>query len=164
MLLVALVAAFAMQAQDQPRHHGRHGHHMNPEKAIEMRVDRLDKALGLTPEQKTAITAIFTRQAEEMKAKREQMSQNGERPSREQVRAKAQQLDAEVEAVLTAEQKAKYATLKQQHEQRGHKGGHDRKGAPKGKDGCKDDCCKQGDKQCCDKKQGCEKAEPQKVN
>lgn len=156
MMLVALVAAFAMQAQDQPRHHGRHGHDMNPEKAIEMRVERLDKELGLTPEQKTAITAIFTRQAEQMKAKREQMSQNGERPSREQVRAQAQQLDAEVEAVLTAEQKAKYATLKQQHEQRGHK--DDRKGAPKGKDGCKGGCCKQGEKQ------ACTEAEPKKVD
>lgn len=153
MMLVAMLATVTVQAQ--PRHHGGQRHDMDPTKFIEMRVDRLDKELNLTPEQKTAITAIYTRQADQMRAAKDRRD-GSERPTREQMRANHDQVKAEVEAVLTAEQKAKFAQMKD--ERRGH---HDRKGAPDQrkhggcckddggkKDGGKKDCCKKGEGKC----------------
>ena len=146
MMLVAMMATVTLQAQ--PRHHGDKRHDMDPTKFIEMRVDRLDKELNLTAEQKTAITAIYTRQADNMRAAKERRD-GSERPSREQMRAKYEQAKAEVEAVLTPEQKAKFAQMQDEH--RGH---HGRKGAPDQRkhDGCcKDDSGKKG---CCKKDEG----------
>ena len=68
--MVALLAVASVCAQPQGRGH-RHGS-MNPGQMIERRVAMLDKELSLTPDQKTAIAAIYTEQAEKMKAKMEQ--------------------------------------------------------------------------------------------
>ena len=144
MLAVLMMSSAAMMAQP-PRggHHGRGP--MNPEKMVEQRVDRLDKALSLTTEQKTAITTILQEEQGQMKAQFDGKAK-GERPSQEEMQAhqeamKAQRAatDAKIKQVLTPDQQAKYDELQAQ----GPRGNKDFK---KGKPGKKHDKRGKGDK------------------
>ena len=158
-LMVALMATAMMNAQGH-RHHGGQREMRSPEKMIEMRVERLDKALNLTAEQKRAITDLYKQEFEARKAQGK-MNQDGkkERPSKEQMEARMEQMkaqrdatDAQVEKLLTSEQQAKFAQFKQQ-ETKHMKGGHGHKhhGPKDGHDG---GCCgkdKKADGGCCPK-------------
>ena len=132
----------------------------SPEKMIEMRVERLDKALNLTAEQKRAITDLYKQEFEARKAQRDMTKDDKkERPSKEQMEARMEQMkaqrdatDAQVEKLLTSEQQAKFAQFKQQ-EAKHMKGGHGHKhhGPKGGQDG---GCCgkdKKADGGCCPK-------------
>ncbi|MBR1552287.1 MAG: hypothetical protein IJ632_08235 [Muribaculaceae bacterium] len=151
-LMVALMATAMMNAQGH-RHHGGQREMRSPEKMIEMRVERLDKALNLTAEQKRAITDLYKQEFEARKAQGEMNKDSKkERPSKEQMKAQRDATDAQVEKLLTGEQQAKFAQFKQE-EAKHMKGGHGPKhhGAKGGQDG---GCCakdKKADGDCCKK-------------
>ena len=143
-MTVVLMGTIVMNAQPPRRMD------MNPEQMVEKRVERLDKHLGLTAEQKAEITRIFT---EEMKARPARM-EKGERPDEaamkahhEQMKAQRESIDAKIEALLTPKQAAKYARMKTEYGKRGHgkhhkgpRGGADK--APRNDGGCNNCTCK----------------------
>lgn len=172
-IMVALLAVASVCAQPQGRGH-RHGS-MNPGQMIERRVAMLDKELSLTPDQKTAIAAIYTEQAEKMKAKMEQKradKDNQVQPKpedmkarREAMKAEQDEVDNKVAQLLTAEQKAKFEQVKAKRAERGHDNKGMRHRGPKHEDGkapsfkgkadCdkKAECCKDNAKaDCCNSK------------
>ena len=147
-LTVALMGTIVMNAQPPRRPD------MSPEQMVEKRVERLDRQLSLTDEQKAEITRIYTEEMASMHKGKPAQMEKGERPDEATMKArweemKAQQdaTNAKIEALLTPEQAAKFATMKQEQGKRGHgkhhKGprGHGDKG-PK-HDGCCNNCtCK----------------------
>ena len=162
--MMALLAVAGMSAQPQGR--GPRPGDMNPEKMIEHRIAMLDKQLQLTPDQKKAIAAIYTEQAEQMKAQMQQKRDCKEQPKPEEMKAHHEQMkagqaevDAKVAAVLTAEQKEKYEQLQAEHEKRGPRGRH-HEGKEKAECGQGHDCgkekaeCGQPKHECKDKAAG----------
>lgn len=154
-MLIALCVAIGLQAQDDSCNRGGHkghGGNMDPAKMVEMRVNRLSEELSLTADQRVAITEILTKDAQVRKAampqKGEKMAQ-GEKPSREQMKSRREQMkahqdavNAQVEQVLTAEQKAKFAKIKDLRPHRGHHGMKDGKmGDAKDGKQCGNSCC-----------------------
>jgi periplasmic protein CpxP/Spy len=95
----ALVATSAVHAQDQ-KGRGRGG--MNPE----AQVARIDEAVTLTADQKTKITAIFSKMQEQMQALPQE-------ERREKGMALREAATKEVRALLTAEQQAKFDAMPQ---------------------------------------------------
>lgn len=84
---------------------GRGGMMGNPE----ARVAELDKALGLTADQKTKLTDIFTKSRDEMQSLR---GGSGDRQANaEKARQMMQATRAQVAAVLTDEQKKKFEAM-----------------------------------------------------
>ncbi|MGM9734083.1 MAG: hypothetical protein ACI3YT_08200 [Prevotella sp.] len=71
---------------------------------VEQMVNNMAKELDLTADQQKKITAIYT--------DFEQKRKSGAETSREQMRADRQELDKQVNAVLTDAQKAKYEEMK----------------------------------------------------
>ena len=127
-LTVALLGTIVMNAQPPRRHD------MSPEQMVEKRVERLDRALSLTAEQKAAITKIYSddmqAKAKERPAKKERVAKPDEetmKANREQFKAHREAVNAQIEAVLTPEQAAKFTEIKK-HEGRhgrGHRGPKD---------------------------------------
>lgn len=171
-IMMALLAVAGMNAQPQGRgHHGPRGG-LNPEQMVEYRVAMLDKHLQLTPDQKTAIAAIYTDQAQKMKAnmpqrgteKKEQPKPEEMNKLREQMKAQQAEVDAKIASVLTAEQKAKYEQIQAEHGKRGAKGRHHdapRRGHDKKKEQCDQghECKdKAAGKDCCNQKAECGQA------
>lgn len=152
LLVTAMIMAFAAQAQDCNAH-GKHpgrGHNMDPKKMVEMRVSHLDKELNLTADQKEAITEIYMQEAKEIKEKMDARMSEGktgkpdkaDRKARhEQMMKRQQEVDAKVESLLTADQKTRFAQLKQ--DKPNGRGMHKMmRGDKHGKGG---DCCDKGD-------------------
>lgn len=93
---------------------------MNPE----ARVKQLDEVVSLTEEQKTKITAIYTKAQEDMRA----MMRDGggdQQASREKMMESMRATRDQVRALLTEEQKAKFDAMPQRGrgEGRGRDGG-----------------------------------------
>ena len=147
-LTVALMGTIVMNAQPPRRPD------MSPEQMVEKRVERLDRQLSLTDEQKAEITRIYTEEMASMHKDKPAQMKRGEMPDEavmkarwEEMKAQQDATNAKIEALLTPEQAAKFATMKQEQGKRGHdkhhKGprGHGDKG-PK-HDGCCNNCtCK----------------------
>lgn len=119
-LTVALMGTMMMSAQPPRRAN------MSPEQMVERRVDRLEKALSLTEEQKAEITKIYSQEMEDMAKEGPSKRERGERPDQatmqarsEQMKAKREATEAKIEALLTPEQAAKYAEMKKQDGKRG---------------------------------------------
>src|SRR5262245_54777093 len=78
-------------------------------------VERLAKDLNLDAAQTAQVQAIFEAQHAKMEAERAQFESSGQRPSREDMQARHEQMNAELRAqlanVLTAEQLAKFDAL-----------------------------------------------------
>ena len=147
MLIVALMGTMMTNAQPPRRHN------MDPQRMVEKRVERLDKALGLTAEQKAEITKLYTLEMEAMSKDRAARKEKGDKPdeavmqaNREKMKAQHEATDAKIESLLTPEQAKKFAQIKEQRGKRGHGKRHD--GRPEGKQchkrGAKaaGDCCK----------------------
>ena len=148
-LMIALMGTVVTNAQP-PQRHG-----MGKGQGIEQRIEKLEKALELTAEQKAEITKIFNQEKEAMGKGRPDKMENGKTPDRAEMEAFRSRLqaqreatDAKIESVLTPEQVAKYAELKAQRERKDHgprhKGprGKSQKGPRQGCD-CNCDCsCK----------------------
>ena len=138
-LIVALTGFIVMSAQ--PPRKGE----MNPQQMVEKRVERLDKALSLTAEQKAQITKIYTAEMEAAHNEHQAKADEGQKPDRSQMQARRDATNASIEALLTPEQAAKFAQLKSRKGDRGHgKAGH--KGPRRGHGkaaagtGCGKDC------------------------
>ena len=150
-MVIALCVAVAVQAQDAPRRHGGQGRNMDPAKMVEMQVNRMNEELSLTADQKAAITEILTKDFQARQAEMKQKQGDTAKPSREQMDANREQMkarqdavNAQVEQLLTAEQKAKFAKMKD----RGPRGGRHgmKKGKMKDSNGgkeCGGSCCEQ---------------------
>jgi len=148
-LVVALCATMMVSAQ--PPQGGKGGKHgPNPEKMVEQRVNELDKAVGLSDTQKQEITQIYKEEMEAMKKNAPQCDgkevKKGEKPSEEQIKAQREAMDAQrqatdarIEALLSTDQKTKYAEFKSNRQQR-HDPRHDK------------NCCNDNQGGCCDKK------------
>lgn len=91
----------------------------------ERRLAHLTAALGLTAQQQTQLRALFAAQAEAMKKLFDSGLSDTER--REAMRAAREADRAEINALLTPEQQAKFATLRPQ--------GPGRRGGPEGPGG-----------------------------
>lgn len=154
-LTIALMGTIVMNAQPPRRPH------MDPERMVAMQVERLDKDLSLTDEQKAEITKIYTEEMESMHKDKPAKMEEGSTPDRDEMKAnfekmKAQReaVDAKVQAVLTPEQQAKYAEMKaKEGDRRGH---HDFHKKPHGGPDMappSDGCCKDKDRKCCEKKE-----------
>lgn len=168
LLILAVCIGFAVSGQPRGERH-------NPAKMIEHRVAALDHALSLTPDQKTAITRIFTNEMERRQAQAskrdEQTPRMHGKEGKAQFEAAQRDLDEKINAVLTDEQRAKYETFKLErrnhkapgprHHGKGHHGkrhqGDKMNCCGDMKDCCKDmkDCC--GKKDCCGDMKDCSK-------
>lgn len=153
-LTLALLGSVVMNAQPPRRPD------MDPKQMIEKRVERLDKELTLTETQKAEITKIYT---EEMEAMHKDMPARGERGTapdeaamkaqQEKMQAQRQATESKVESLLTPEQAAKYAEMKQREGKRGER----RDGRPDGRRGhgrnhkaMKEQARQEGQQCCCD--------------
>jgi len=76
-----------------------------PPSAAEI-VDRMSRNLGLTSEQRSQLEAVFERNGDRLEAFRAQ--------TRERFDALRQQIDAEITAILTPEQRAKFEEQRKQ--------------------------------------------------
>ena len=103
MTLMALVATTAVNAQDFQEFQERRG--PSPEKRIEHQVQRLDKKLKLTDEQKQQLKDYYAEFDKMQQARMEQM--------RMQEKREREALDSKINSILTDEQKAKYAEMKE---------------------------------------------------
>jgi len=140
-LVVAATGTLMMSAQPPqgcPQGRPQQGKDFNPEAMVQMRVDRLDKAVNLTDAQKQQATQIYQEEMEAMKKDAPQCDKKDKKgpkpggpkggPKKEltaeqkaqfdemQAKQKAQRdaTDAKIEAILTADQKAKYSEFKNQ--------------------------------------------------
>lgn len=148
-LAIALMGTMVMNAQPPRRPD------MSPEQMVEKRVERLDKVLALTAEQKAEITKIYSEEMQEMGKKGPARKERGEKPDeatmkahKEEMKAKQDALNAKIEGLLTPEQAAKFAEMKKHEGMRGHHGHGPKYGPDKApmKDKCGDGCdktCKQ---------------------
>ena len=133
-LSVVLLGSLAMVAQPQRHHRGHNGAPESPEQGIEMRVERLQKALDLNEGQVAQIKVVL---ADEMKAMKQMLPAKpagGEKPDREAMKAAKKQMEelragtaAKVRSCLNEEQAAKFDKMQQ------HMGKHHRHGGPRGK-------------------------------
>lgn len=139
-LIVALMGTIVMSAQPPRRPD------MNPEQMVEKRVERLDKALSLTAEQKAEVTRIYSEEFKAMGKEKPAMRERGEKPDEatmkarhEKMKAERDAVNAKIEALLTPEQAAKFAQMKQHKGKRGSDRHH--KGPKDGKNGNQRGCC-----------------------
>lgn len=113
--LMAIVATGAVIAQDTNEKKERRGR--DGEKRIERQMKRLDKKLSLTEDQKVKLKDYFTEFHNMKKARMEQMRQQEQRDR--------EALDNKINSILTDEQKAKYAEMKDKNKDMWKDGNHD---------------------------------------
>ena len=99
---------------------------MNPE----ARIEQLDRAVGLTPEQKTSIAAIYANARDEVQASR---GSGDPQANREKMQQTMQSTRSQVMSLLTPEQMAKFEAMPRQGGMRGGPEGKGPKAGGKGK-------------------------------
>ena len=117
-LLLLVSLSFTAQAQitrDQdarpPRaERAERGDRPSPEERVERQTTRLAQKLELSEEQTAQLLAINKRYAAERTAAREEQQNRNRQLAQEQ----KQRQDVEIQSILTAEQKADYAKLKEE--------------------------------------------------
>jgi len=158
-LVVALMGTTMMTAQPPQGDKDGKRPPMNPEKMVEMRVNQLDKELNLTDYQKQEITKIYKEDLQNMPQRDKKEEAKGERPDEatmkarhDEMKARQDATNAKVEALLTADQKTKFAEVQKRHPHHGGPGHHgkpgggcgmDQQGPDNGGGGC---CCCKGNK------------------
>lgn len=146
-MVVALMGTIVMNAQPPCRPD------MSSEQMMEKRVERLDKQLGLTEQQKVEVARIYAEEMKTMqKMKAVAMEPKNATPdrarrtaNREKMRDQHKATDAKIKALLTPEQAAKYDQLKKEQGKRRHGKGHhgDARKGQAAQGGCNGDCtCK----------------------
>lgn len=137
-LAVGFLAAIPAQAQDNP---GERGERPRPERQERraggpgggMNIEFLKEQLGLTEEQAEKLKPILDAQREELAAKRKELGQGGDRAAmREATQAVREKYKAQIEAVLTPEQKEKLAKFSERQRRPGGPGGPGGPGRPEG--------------------------------
>jgi Spy/CpxP family protein refolding chaperone len=110
LLLAALAATTTIAFADSPQGPPPGGPPRGPP------IERLTKDLGLDEAQATQVKQIFEAEHAKMESERAQFEARGTRPSREEMKAKHDEIDADLHqqlsAVLRAEQLAKFDELK----------------------------------------------------
>lgn len=152
-LTIALMGTIVMNAQPPRRPN------MDPERMVANQVERLDKNLSLTDEQKAEITKIYTEEMKTMHMDKPAKMEKGSTPDRAEMKAYADKMkaqrdavDAKVEAVLTPEQLAKYAEMKEKEgDRKGHRNFHKKPHGGPDMAPPSEGCCK--DCKCCEKKE-----------
>jgi Spy/CpxP family protein refolding chaperone len=86
---------------------------------IKQRVDRLGTELNLMDDQKTKVTALFEKEAKEM---RDLRAETDGAARREKGRAMRQETDKELKTILTPDQQEKWKQLREQMRQRRQNG------------------------------------------
>jgi periplasmic protein CpxP/Spy len=99
---------------------GRGGGMMNPERRLEM----MQKQLGLSPEQSTAIKSILDDEQTKMQAMQSDTSMSRD-DRRSKMMAMREDEKTKVEAVLTKDQKPKYEEMEAKMRERTQRGGGD---------------------------------------
>jgi len=142
-LMVTLMGTMMMNAQPP------HRHDMTPEQRVEKRIEQLNKALSLTEKQKTEITRIFMQEMEEMHKDKPAVKEQGKKPDeaamqahREKMKAQRDATNAKIEALLTPEQAAKFAQMKQREGRRGHEKARKGPQQDRNRGDQRHDCCK----------------------
>lgn len=107
---------------------GQRPQRMNPEERIERQTSRLKEQLSLTDEQTGKVKALLTSNMEKQRAewekRRAEMEQARENQQvdrdkmRAEMKARMDAQDAEIKALLTDEQKAKYEKVIKEREER----------------------------------------------
>jgi len=114
--LLCLVFLLSNAWAQQPGFGGRA--QFSPEQRTKMRLERLTKELGLTPEQVKQMEVVFNEDEQQMAKMREEMGGD-----REAMRAKMEKFradrEARVSAILTPEQLKKYGEINARFQQRG---------------------------------------------
>lgn len=109
LFFVSMIAS-AQPCQGKGPHHGGHGDRMPDSCRAKCMIDNLAKDLSLNAEQKQKVAAIQKAHFDKIKVIRAQdstcMAKN-----REQCQQLRSEMDNEIKAILTAEQKAKYDTI-----------------------------------------------------
>lgn len=112
-LLAALMMAMTIGANAQDDNSGRRQRpQMNRQQMVEFRIERMTKELSLSTEQQAKIKEILTDEMKDM-PERGEMRQ-GEQPSKEkmeQMKAKREETNKKIEALLNDEQKTKYKEM-----------------------------------------------------
>ena len=103
MALIATSVVIAKDGDQQCKQRERRG--PDPEKRIEHQVDQMDKILDLTEEQEAILKGYFSDFDKAQQARMEEM--------RKQEKAEREALDSKIESILTADQKAKLAEMKE---------------------------------------------------
>jgi len=157
-LIVALMSTMAMNAQPQ------HGAGM-----AQNRLEQLDKALGLSSDQKAQVSKILKDGMSQMRNERlskkdgEKNDQADRQSRRERIEKQRSAIDAQINNVLTPEQRKKFEQFrKEEHKRDAQSGPRNRGHRDHHKKGPKDGGCCQPDKSkgCCeqskaDKPKGC---------
>lgn len=103
----------------------RGGQPMNPEQYAKHRTERLTKQLELTPQQATAVEALYVKQGEQMQQMRK--VQQGDRAAMREKMVEARKArEAEFKKIMTKEQYEKWQQLQAEQPH------HGRQGAPQG--------------------------------
>jgi Spy/CpxP family protein refolding chaperone len=109
--LLAALAAGGLALADQP-----HGPTPGGPNTAGAPIERLTQDLGLDAAQAAQVKQILDAQHARMDAERAQFEASGTRPSREEMHARHEQMDAELDqqlsAVLTPEQLAKFKDMR----------------------------------------------------
>lgn len=115
LILAALAASSSLALAQQPDGppHGMRGPN----------VEQLATDLGLDENQKAQVKQIFEAQHAKMQAERQQFEASGTRPTREEMKAKRDAMDADLHqqlsGVLTADQLKKFDEIRAQHRRQG---------------------------------------------
>jgi len=101
----------------------------SPQERAEHQTERLTKELSLTPEQATKVKAILASKGAEMDSVRAKKMAGGEKSEvRGDRKAAREKTDAQLKAVFTAEQYAKYQAMMQERKDKHQHGeGQERK-------------------------------------
>ncbi len=118
-ILAMMVALHAAQAQQRG---GRGTMERDPEARAKARVERLDEALKLTPQQKDSIHNWVLAQTKTQQNTFKDAGQNREN-IRSQMQQIHQQTDSKIVSILDETQKAKYAEMQKQQKNRRPAGG-----------------------------------------
>lgn len=109
-------------SQSQSGQQRQGGERMSPEERVERHTANLKEKLGLSDEQTTKVKAILKANAEKQRAAFEKARESGQQPDRDKMRAQMQESmkkqDAEISALLNADQKAKYEKMIKEREER----------------------------------------------
>lgn len=111
--LMAIVATTAVTAQDFEKRGERRG--LDPEQRIEKQVKRLEKKLKLTEDQQKQLKEFYGEFDKAQMARMQQM--------RQQELKDREALNGKINSILTEEQKAKYAEMKEKDKEMWKEGG-----------------------------------------
>lgn len=132
LMLSTVLAAFALLAAPagaQPAGEQGKPARQGPGRPGGDRLEQMRERLGLTDAQVEQLRPIFAAEREELEAKRKELGREATREQRQEAaRAVHEKYKAQIDAVLTAEQKEKLAKQRERMENR--RGGPDKPGAP----------------------------------